>query len=340
MQRPVTFGIDVGGTKVLGLAVDASGAVLAELQLPTPDFLGTERPKHQAGEELVWHLAALVTELQAGAGSSSDTHSPPLRVGVGVPGLVDNAGVLRFAPNLSVGAGLEVGRLLSERLGGAQVVVENDATCATVGEWTHGAAVGVSDAVIVTLGTGIGGGIVVDGRVVRGANGFAGEIGHMVVNPAGPECPCGRRGCWERYASGGGLGRLTREAARAGRLAAAVERAGGDPEAVRGEDVTRAAQAGDSEARAILTEHGWWLALGLANLANIFDTAVIVLGGGLISALGPVLGPVRRTFEEMTEGRQMRPPVKIVLAELGDRAGAIGAALIAREQDDRHASTT
>jgi glucokinase len=119
-----------------------------------------------------------------------------------------------------------------------------------------------------------------------------------------------------------------------------VERAGGDPEAVRGEDVTRAAQAGDSEARAILTEHGWWLALGLANLANIFDTAVIVLGGGLISALGPVLGPVRRTFEEMTEGRQMRPPVKIVLAELGDRAGAIGAALIAREQDDRHASTT
>lgn len=169
MQRPVTFGIDVGGTKVLGLAVDASGAVLAELQLPTPDFLGTERPKHQAGEELVWHLAALVTELQAGAGSSSDTHSPPLRVGVGVPGLVDNAGVLRFAPNLSVGAGLEVGRLLSERLGGAQVVVENDATCATVGEWTHGAAVGVSDAVIVTLGTGIGGGIVVDGRVVRGA---------------------------------------------------------------------------------------------------------------------------------------------------------------------------
>jgi glucokinase len=332
----VTFGIDVGGTKVLGLAVDASGVVLAELRLPTPGIRGTEQSESRSGEELVETLAALATELRARTAplaSSPDPRHSPLRVGVGVPGLVDDAGVLRFAPNLSIGTGLDVGRLLSERLAGAQVVVENDATCATVGEWAHGAAVGVSDAVMVTLGTGIGGGIVVDGHVVRGANGFAGEIGHMVVDPAGPECACGRRGCWERYASGSGLGRLAREAARAGRLTEALGLAGGDPDAVRGEHVTQAAEGGDAQARAILAEHGWWLALGLANLANIFDTGVIVLGGGLVGSLGLVLAPVRRAFDEMMEGRHMRPPVKILLAELGEKAGAIGAALVARGQD-------
>jgi glucokinase len=284
-------------------------------------------------------LGALATELRSRVGSAAVPPDSPLRVGVGVPGLVDDAGVLRFAPNLSVSAGLEVGRLLSERLGGAQVVVENDATCATVGEWAHGAAAGVSDAVMVTLGTGIGGGVVVGGRVVRGANGFAGEIGHMVVDPAGPECPCGRRGCWERYASGSGLGRLAREAARAGRLGAVVSLAGGDPEEVRGEHVTRAARAGDAQARTVLSEHGWWLALGLANLANIFDTGMIVLGGGVVAASGLVLEPVRRAFDEMMEGHHMRPPVQIVMAGLGDKAGAIGAALLAREADRHEVGT-
>jgi glucokinase len=215
------------------------------------------------------------------------------------------------------------------------VVVDNDSTCATVAEWAKGSAMGVSDAVMVALGTGIGGGIIAGGRVVRGANGFAGEIGHMIVDPSGPVCPCGRRGCWERYASGSGLGRLAREAAQAGQLKKVASLAGGDPESVRGEHVTEAAAAGDQEARAVLEELGRWLALGLGNLANILDTRTFVIGGGLLSAIRMVLESVRLEFRRTMGGRLERPEVDIVLASLGERAGAIGAALVGREPD-RH----
>ena len=136
--------------------------------------------------------------------------------------------------------------LIGERLAGRRVVIENDANLAVLAEHRLGAARGYRHVVMVTLGTGIGGGVVVDGRVQVGRHGFAGEIGHMVVDPAGPPCPCGRRGCWERFASGGGLGLLAREAALAGTLPGVVALAGGDPESVRGEDVTAAALSGRS----------------------------------------------------------------------------------------------
>jgi len=222
---------------------------------------------------------------------------------------------------------------VTARLGGLAVVIDNDATCAAVGEWVYGAAAGATDAVVVTLGTGIGGGLVVNNRVARGALGFAGEIGHMVVDPSGPSCPCGKRGCWERFASGSGLGRLAREAAHAGRLDEVLRLAGGDPEAVRGEDVTAAAAAGDAAARAVLEELGWWLALGLANLANILDPSVFVLGGGMVDAVDLVIEPVRTAFDNLVEGRAGRPEVMIRLASLGERAGAVGAALLARRDN-------
>jgi glucokinase len=336
VKGPVTLGIDVGGTKMLGLALDTSGAVLGEVRVPTPSpsaIRGLEGDRNALLEAMAEVVSRLAGPLRSSSGLSY------LPVGVGVPGLVDDAGVLRFAPNLPFGQGLDIASLLSERLGGWPVVVDNDATCATVGEWAYGAAARVSDAVMVTLGTGIGGGIVSEGRVLRGANGFAGEIGHMVVDPSGPVCPCGRRGCWERYASGSGLGRLAREAAHAGHLAAVVRLAGGDPEAVRGEHVTQAASAGDADARAVLVELGWWLALGLANLANILDTAAFVVGGGLVEAVRLVLDPVNVAFGEMMEGRHQRPEVRILLASLGETAGAIGAALVAAEYGRRKAGT-
>lgn len=333
---PVAVGIDVGGTKVLGLAVDSSGVVLAEVRRPTPQVRHVPAP-NEARQQLIEVLATVARELVERATPSLD--SSQWHVGVGAPGLVDDSGVLRFAPNLPVGAGLGISDLLSEKLGGSHVVVDNDSTCATVGEWVYGAAKGATDAVMVSLGTGIGGGIVADGRVLRGASGFAGEIGHMVVDPGGPVCPCGRRGCWERYASGSGLGRLAREAAQAGRLSAVVQLAGGDPEVVRGEHVTQAALAGDEDARAVLKELGWWLALGLANLANILDTGTFVIGGGLHAAVELVLDHVRQAFDEMMEERHQRPEVKVLLATLGDRAGAIGASIIARGEDRYQAVT-
>jgi glucokinase len=186
---------------------------------------------------------------------------------------------------------------------------------------------------MVTLGTGIGGGVIAGGHVVRGASGFGGEIGHMVVDPNGPVCPCGKRGCWERFASGSGLGRMAREAAHAGRLEEVVNLAGGDAESVRGEHVLVAAKAGDAGALAVLGELGWWLALGLSNLALVLDPAVMVYGGGLVETVTLVQDKVRDAFDELLEGNAYRPEVLIVPALLGERAGAIGAALVARAGD-------
>ncbi len=329
MAGQVTIGIDMGGTKVLGLAVDDEGVVLSEVRVATPGrrSAGENEPDGEGSELVIEALASVTEQLR------DSIDAEVTSVGVGAPGLVDNTGVLRFAPNLPRGTGLDVVGRLSTRLGGMRTVVDNDATCATVAEWAFGAGTGVTDAVMVTLGTGIGGGIIAGGHVVRGASGFAGEIGHMVVDPTGPVCPCGKRGCWERFASGSGLGRLARDAAHAGRLDEVVGLAGGDAESVRGEHVTMAAKAGDAGALAVLGELGWWLALGLSNLALVLDPAVMVYGGGLVETVTLVLDKVQAAFDGLLEGHAYRPQVKIVPALLGERAGAIGAALVARAGD-------
>ena len=312
----VAIGLDLGGTKCLGLAVAPDGEVVAEERVPTPT---------EGGDRLLDVLAAVVRDVAAAAGDE------PGSVGVGAPGLVDAEGVLRFAPNLRPAIGLPIADGLRRRLG-VRVHVDNDVTCAAYGEWTAGAAAGVDDTLLVALGTGIGGGLVVGGRLVHGAHGYAGEIGHMVVDPDGPACPCGQRGCWERFASGSGLGRLAREAAVSGRAPAVVDLAGGDPDRVRGEHVTDAAQAGDPDAVAILGSFAWWLALGLANLTNVLDPARIVVGGGLVDDAPLWLDATRDAYAGMVVGASARPEVPIVAALLGARAGAVGAALAAREK--------
>ena len=271
----VRVGIDVGGTKALGVALDESGAVVAEARRPPPRGDGSLEP-----------LVDTLVELAQSLGVSGS-------LGVGVPGLVTRDGVLRAAPNLDGVADFEVGRLVSERLG-HPVSVDNDATCATVAEWQLGAAAGTQNMMLVTLGTGIGGGLVSNGAVQRGMNGFAGEFGHMVVHPNGPRCPCGRRGCWERYASGSGLAMLAREAATGRRLRAVVEHAGGDPQNVRGEHVQAAAREGDQDALAVIDDFGRWVALGLSNLTNAFDPEMFVLGGGLAAGAELYLDPIVR----------------------------------------------
>ena len=230
----VTFGIDIGGTKVLGVALDPDDDVVADARVPTP------RGNHDVvGSHVAEAVAQVVAELDRETGASG---AAP--VGVGAPGMVDRRGRLCFAPNLPQAQGVDWTELIGGRLPGRRVLVENDANFAVLAEHRLGAARAHDDVVMVTLGTGIGGGIVTDGRVQVGSAGFAGEIGHMVVDPAGPACPCGRRGCWERFASGAGLGVLAREAALAGRLGEVVRLAGGDPESVRGEDVSAAAAVG------------------------------------------------------------------------------------------------
>ena len=304
-----SIGIDVGGTKALGVALDANGAVVAEERRPTP-----------RGEDSLAPLVDVLVELAGSLGYEGS-------LGVGVPGLVTRDGVLRAAPNLDGVADFEVGRLVGARLG-AHVEVDNDATCATVAEWKLGAAAGTDNMMLVTLGTGIGGGMVANGAVQRGLNGFAGEFGHMVVHPNGPRCPCGRRGCWERYASGSGLAMLAREAATGRRLRAVVKHAGGDPQNVRGEHVQAAAREGDPEALAVIDDFGRWVALGLSNLTNAFDPEMFVLGGGLAAGADLYLGPIINWYGELLYQPHLRPMPRVEFAQWGPLAGAVGAALL------------
>jgi len=307
----VTVGVDIGGTKCLAVAL-AGNRVVAEGRVATPD----------GGAAVLDAIASLVVEV-AGA-------RPLAALGAGMPGLVDRDGVLRFAPNLPGVTGLPVRAELEARLG-IPVRVDNDATCAAWAERAMGAATGLDDVVLITLGTGIGGGVITAGRLTRGANGFAGEVGHMVVDPTGPPCPCGQRGCWERYASGSGLARLAREAAEAGGATAVLAMAGGDPAAIHGEHVTAAALAGDPDAQGLVAALGWWVGLGLANLANVLDPEAFVVGGGLVAMGDLLLEPVRVAFASLLQGRAFRPAIPVVPAALGPRAGAIGAGCLGAE---------
>lgn len=301
----MAVGIDVGGTKCLGVALGADGQVRARRRIPTP----------QDSDQLVASIAQMALDLGADG-----------TFGVGVPGLVDTDGVLLAAPNVTDVTMLPLRELL-EQSTGLRVVVDNDNTAACLAEWRVGAARGADDVTLVGLGTGIGGGIVAGGRLQHGAHGFAGEIGHMIVDRGGRRCPCGQRGCWERYASGNALAIHAREAAEAGRLGRVVE-AAGSIESIRGEHVTAAALAGDAEARDVVSIFVEWVVVGLVNVVNVLDPAVVVIAGGLSEHPDLFLPPIQREFEALLYGSSVRARPALRFAELGSSAGAIGAALL------------
>lgn len=304
------LGIDIGGTKLLAVVMQGDDGYSTLPQVPAP----------RTADELI----EVVTDTARWVGAER----PVTSIGVGVPGLVDGDGTLIFAPNLAGANGAHIGDALRRVVPGAGIWIGNDATAAGWAEHEVGAGRGSRDMLAVTLGTGIGGGIVTDGSLYEGTHRFAGEFGHMVVDPSGPQCPCGRKGCWERFASGAGLGLLGRELAMAGGAPGLVERAGGDPEDVKGEHVTAAASAGDPAALEIMRRFGWWVGLGLANLANLFDPEVIVIGGGLVVAADVLMAPIRRAFVELVEAPDRRAVADVRAAILGPQAGAVGAGLL------------
>ena len=317
----VALGVDVGGTKVLAVALSASGEVIDVERVATPHVV--EQPPGNA-------VANVVTDLVDVLAARHGWTPEDIVVGVGLPGMMSRDGVLVFAPNLPSMNGVNLATTIHRHAPALRVHCENDADCAVVAEHQLGAARGCDDVVMVTLGTGIGGGIIAAGALLRGRNGFAGEIGHMVVDARGPRCPCGGRGCWERFASGAGVARLAREAAAAGRLPTLVARVNGDIDAVRGEDVSHAATTGLPEALEVMEEVGWWLALGVANLAAILDCGVFILGGGLSEASALLLPSAQRHLEGLVEGAHDRGAIALRPAHCADRAGAVGAALLAR----------
>lgn len=307
-----TIGVDLGGTKCLGVLLDHAGAVVAEHRLPTP-----------VGAEAVLDvIVEVVRALDPGEVS---------QVGVGAPGLVDRDGELRYAPNLPGVVRLPLRAELERRLPGMRARIDNDATCATWAEKQVGVARHLDYVILLTFGTGIGGGIISDGRLERGAHGFAGEMGHMLMAPEGDGCSCGQQGCWEHFASGRALARYGQEAAAAGGGARMVELAGGDPTAIKGEHVSAAAREGDPDARAAMAQLARWVGTGLVSLALAFDPEAFVLGGGLSEVADLWFDDACRTLAERLTGTPHRQPPAVLPAELGEQAGAVGAALLARD---------
>ena len=253
---------------------------------------------------------------------------PIAGLGLAAAGFVDAFGErVMFAPHLPW-RGESVRALLTERLG-VPVALDNDANCAALAEWTYGAARGAAAVVVLTLGTGIGGAIVLGGSLVRGTNGMAGEFGHMKVVPDGHPCPCGGRGCWEQYCSGNALVRFARE--RIGREPTTLEAlCAGEPAALTGPMVTAAAADGDLVARQALASVGDWLGIGTANLVAALDPDLVVVGGGVSAAGDRLLEPARAALVRSLVGAGQRVVPPIVPARLGPEAGLVGAAALAR----------
>jgi len=311
---PLTIGIDIGGTKVLGGIVDSSGRVLDRQRRLTPS-------------RSVRAVEDIIVELVDTLGRGHDVAA----VGVGAAGFVDaSRSVVQFSPHLNWRDEPLRDALMSRiRL---PVVVDNDANAAALAECRFGAGVGHRLVLCVTLGTGIGGALVIDNRVFRGANGMAGEFGHMQMVADGHRCECGNRGCWEQYASGNALVRDARELLLADspvahRLRDMVD---GDVSRLSGPLVTEAARAGDPLAAELLADIGGWLGVGLAGMAAAFDPSCIIVGGGVSEAGELLLAPTRMAFARSLTGRGFRVEPPILAAALGPDAGFIGAADMAR----------
>jgi glucokinase len=311
----LTMGIDVGGTKVLGGVVDPDGNVLAHARRDTPA---------EDGPKIVQCVVEMVREL-------SEKHEVE-GIGIGAAGWIDaKRSTVLFAPNLAwrnEPLRDEVARHVP-----VPVVVENDANVAAWAEFQFGAGADANESMVMfTIGTGIGGALVLGGELMRGANGIAGELGHVQAVPGGHPCGCGRLGCIEQYASGNALVRFAQGLAKEDPTGAAhlLELAGGSVDAINGPMVTAAAKAADPIAREAFRQVGYWLGNGLADLVQIIDPQLLVIGGGVIDAGDALLHPTRDAYVAALAQRRRLRGAEIRGALLGNLAGVVGAADLAR----------
>ena len=314
MAGSLAIGIDIGGTKLAAGVVDDTGTVIEQVRRETPST------SPSATEETIIEV---VNELRS--------RHEVAAVGIGAAGFIDSdRATVRFSPHLAWREE-PLRDAISSRVG-VPVVIENDANAAAWAEWRFGAGRGADVLACVNLGTGIGGGLVVNGALLRGGYGMAAEFGHVTVVPGGHRCECGNRGCWEQYASGNALVREARELAASKSPVAQglLTLVDGDAEAITGPVVTEAAKARDPAAIELFQDVGRWLGLGLAGLAAALDPTMFVIGGGVSEAGELLLGPAREAFGRSLTGRGYRPEAPIVAAALGNDAGVIGAADLAR----------
>ena len=311
------IGLDVGGTTFKAGVVTQDGRIVHKDAMPT----GIERPY----QEIIADMAALCKKVAADAGiEMSEIQS----IGVGVPGLFDNkTGMIPFCTNLGwhdIPFVAEMKKHLDTPVYG-----DNDATVAGLAESVAGVSAGIKDSVFLTLGTGVGGGIIIDGKPYSGAHGCGSEIGHMMIKMGGELCTCGNYGCFERYASATAIIREARKAIVEYPESSMLAACGGDPEKLNAKIVIDAAKAGDEAAKAVFGGYVQALAVGIINIINMLDPEVIVLGGGVSAAGEFLLNAVREAVKPMVFFKTM-PYARIELAQLGNDAGIIGAAMLGK----------
>ena len=313
-SKTAVIAIDVGGTGTKGAIVNRDGEILLRVERRTDPSAGTKSIL-TAVEELLQRSDAVDAEVGS--------------VGIGAAGFIDaRSGSVTFAPNL-VYDDPHVAAAVHAQVG-LPVVVDNDANAAAWGERAFGTAVGSDNVVMLTLGTGIGSGIIVDGRLVRGHTGAGAELGHTVVNPDGPLCNCGLRGCLEQFASGQAIARRGMQAAQEDPDSSIIAFSG-SLDGITAEHVAKAARQLDEPARAVMREAGRYLGIGMSNVANLFDPEIIVLTGGVLRAGEPFLGPARDTLAAMTDA-QRRRPMRLDKSSLDRDTGILGAAALAFDE--------
>ncbi len=316
-----TVGVDVGGTKIAAGLVDEDGQLVARDRAESP----VTDPS-----EIVRTIGDLVRSLTDAHGLATEEVEA---VGVSAAGFVDKArATVVFAPNLAW-RNEPLRQHLQEELN-LPVVVENDANAAAWGEFSFGAGADVEDLLMLTIGTGVGGGIVIDGELLRGGFGMGAEVGHIQMVPGGVLCGCGNLGCLESYGSGSALVRMAREHALTEPEAAqrVLELAGGDVEKIEGRLISQAAADGDAFALARVAELGDWIGQGIATLTAVLDPNVVVIGGGVSEVGDLLLDPIRASFESHVTVRSHRPMLEVRQAQLGNTGGMVGVADLARRR--------
>lgn len=311
-------GIDLGGTKMLTAILDEEGRILGKHKVPTPRLSG--------GEDLV---ALIASEIEA-ACQEAGVLDRPGAIGVTVPGTVDlERGYLMETPNLGIWDFPLKDRLQEEL--GTRVIMENDVNAGMYGEFVFGAARGYRHIVAIYPGTGVGGGIIIDGRLYRGVSGSAGEIGHMKIQVEGKLCGCGQRGCLEAMASKTAIAKDLAHLALTGRAPSILEKAGTDFDKIKSGMIKKSIQAGESAVLELVERAAWYLGIGIANIVNIFNPQLVVLGGGLMGKLNKWMLPVTEKALQENAMPFLLKQVKLVAAELGDDSVALGVGVLARE---------
>ncbi|MGM9658490.1 MAG: ROK family protein [Eubacteriales bacterium] len=314
------IGVDLGGTNMAAGICDDNGKILVKNSVPADP----NRP----ADEIMDDMAALCLGLADRQGISVGEIDS---IGIASPGIADpDSGSVIYSCNFPTFRNYPVCAKLSERTGVSRVFVANDANAAAKGESVCGAAKGCRDSVFVTLGTGVGGGIITDGKIYTGFNYAGAEIGHIVIVHGGRQCACGRKGCFESYASATGLINLTREKMESCPESLMWDECGGNPAAVNGRTSFDAMRRGDTAAQEVVDEYIGYLACGIVNIINIFQPEILSIGGGISNEREYLLAPLRKIVEKEQYSRDCEKKTELRIAQLGNDAGIVGAAMLGK----------